>query len=217
MKALLIGLIITTLLVSVACSNNDKPVEIKKTSSIKKEPVKVVRRDSIKLINDCGSNSYTSKLEENHTLDSNSFLLTIQFKDGSEEKRYTLDAREELTRINYCTEDYTVVGFACGGPCYSQFFVFTKEDRPVEQYGFCQRVYSHPNIITHIKNEEFDTLIVHNFDNGNELKVGVTDCKWGYYSHIDTMYMQGNNLIINYPLDNDSLTTKVVNLESIIF
>lgn len=172
--------------------------------------------DAIVLVNECSNNLYRSKLMENKNLDSNSFVLSIEFKDGTKTKTHTLNIRPSMSKISYCTEDYVVVGFSCGGPCYSSVFVFTKQDRANEQFNYTQRVALDNNIITHIKDEDFENLIVHNFKNGKELKIDLSDLQWVNHGQMDTMYIVGNELVVEYLTKNNVFKNKTVNLESIL-
>jgi hypothetical protein len=161
------------------------------------------------------SDNFISKLDEIPNRDSNAYKLTISLKNGKKLFTKILNTRPQRSMINYCTDLYTVVGFSCGGPCYSQVFVFTDKNRPSEQYGYAQRVIDYPNIIAHIKNEEFEKLFVRNFNNGKELKIDISDGHLINYGHMDTMYIVKNDLVIMYP-SNKKLKKKIVNIESIL-
>jgi len=202
-------------LLLISCSPKEKSKGFDKIPSTKKETA-AVQTDSMVFVNNCSSNSFISSLEENTKVEDHAFILTIASKDGKMRKVDTLDVRPSLSHIEYCTEDYVVVGFACGGPCYSQVFIFTQEDRPNEQFTYSQRVYANPNIITHIENEEFEKLIVHNLKNGKELKVFLEDSDLLSYGHMDTLFMIKNKLVMEYTNVKDQLKKRVVNLESIL-
>lgn len=161
------------------------------------------------------SDNYISKLEEIPNRDSNAYKLTISLKNGEKQFTKILNTRPERSMINYCTDLYTVVGFSCGGPCYTQIFVFTDKNRPIEQYSYAQRVIDYPNIIAHIKNEEFEKLFVRNFNNGKELKIDISDGHLINYGHMDTMYILKNDLVVIYP-SNKKQKKKIINIESIL-
>lgn len=161
------------------------------------------------------SDNYISKLEELPNKDSNAYKLTISSKNGKKAFTKILNTRPGGSMINYCTDLYTVVGFSCGGPCYTQIFVFTDKNRPIEQYSYAQRVIDYPNIIAHIKNEEFEKLFVRNFNNGKELKIDISDGHLINYGHMDTMYILKNDLVVIYP-SNKKQKKKIINIESIL-
>jgi hypothetical protein len=117
--------------------------------------------------------------------------------------------------INYCEKDYVVVGFACGGPCYSQVFIFT-DNRENKQFDYGQRISNNSNIIAHIKDEEFEKLIIHNFKNGKELIVNNSDIDWMYYGQMDTLYLLGSTLKLEYQTENKQTKKKSVSLKQIM-
>lgn len=162
------------------------------------------------------SNCYISKLEEIPDRDSNAYKLTISLKNGEKQFSKILNTRPKASLINYCNDLYTVVGFSCGGPCYSQVFVFTDENKPTKQFDYAQSVTGNPNYIAHIKEEEFEKLIVHNFDNGKELIIINTDINWMSYGQMDTLYIEGKDLKIEYQTQNNSIRKKSISLQQII-
>ncbi|MCL9806895.1 hypothetical protein NAT51_15270 [Flavobacterium amniphilum] len=146
-------------------------------------------RESIKFI---------SVLEEIPNRDTDAYKLTITSKDGKSKIVKILDVRPKMSKISYCNDLYTVVGFPCGGPCYSRVFVFTDKDRPTEQYSYSQEVKNNPNLITHIQDEEFGKLIIHNFSNSKELTVDISDANSQIYGQMDSMVVQKDNLVLYY-------------------
>jgi hypothetical protein len=162
------------------------------------------------------SDNYISKLEEVPNRDTDAYKLTISLKNGKRSFSKFLDTRPRASLINYCNDIYTVVGFSCGGPCFSQVFVFTDENRPTEQFDYARSIAEHPNFITHIKNEEFDRLIVHNFDNGEELVIVNPDIDWWNYGQMDTMYINGKDLKIEYHTEKNNTRKKTISLQKII-
>jgi len=212
--------ILIVLLIGCQSKSNDKTVSFPKASiNVLKSKKLDLPSEEEKRFRDSlynrESDSYISKLEEIPNKDSNAYKLTISSKNGKKAFTKILNTRPERSMINYCTDLYTVVGFSCGGPCYSQVFVFTDKNRPIEQYTYAQRVIEHPNIIAHIKDEEFEKLIVHNFNNGKELKIDISDGHLMNYGHMDTMYIVKNDLVVIYP-SNNKLKKKIVNIESIL-
>lgn len=190
-------------------SNNEiKSSELEKTNDAEKR-----FRDSLY---NRESDNYISLLEEIPDRDSNAYKLTISSKKGNKRISKILNTRPRASMINYCTDLYTVVGFSCGGPCYSQVFVFTDDKRPPEQYDYAQRINGYPNIITHIEDEAFEKLVVHNFDNGKELIVENPDLLWSSYGHPDTMYIVGTDLKMTYQTVNHTTKTKAISLKKIV-
>ncbi len=216
MKVSLLILISITLAVSGAYGSRKKSEGKAKYHSNKTTISKNIRVDSIQLIDSCTNDRFISKLHENINLDSNAYILTITSIDGLNKIVQHLDLPSGKGQINYCHEDYTVVGFSCGGPCYSQVFVFTKEKRPNEQFNYCQQIPTHPNLIVHIENEEFEKLIIHNFDTGKELTIDIPDNNFWNYGQMDTLFMVKNNLVLKYTTDNKLQKQKMVNLEKIL-
>jgi hypothetical protein len=159
---------------------------------------------------------YISKLEEIPGRDSNAYKLTISLKNGKKLFTKILNTRPEASQINYCNDLYTVVGFSCGGPCYSQVFVFTDENRPTEQYGFGQKVKNNPNFIVHIRNEGFKELIIHNFKNSKELVVDISDNNYWNYGQMDSIIMKNESLLVYYINKKHKEIKKVVNLKPIL-
>ncbi len=217
MKGSFIVLISIALIISAACSSGKKSKKKADNHSEKKEIAKNIQADSIQFINTCENDAFVSELRENVNLNSNGYILTIKSKD--ELKKVTthrLDLPPGRAHINYCINEYTVVGFSCGGPCYSQVFVFTKERKANEQFTFSQRIGNNPNLIAHIENEEFEELIIHSFETGKELKIDVSDSNFWNYGHMDTLFMVKNNLILKYTPENESQKQKTINLEKIL-
>ena len=162
------------------------------------------------------SDNYISKLEEIPNKDSNAYKLTISLKNGKKHFSKILNTRPKASQINYCNDFYTVVGFSCGGPCYSQVFVFTDDSRPIEQYAYSRSISDHPKIITHIRNEEFDKLFIRNLDNRKEVLVKNTDINWTLYGQMDTIYVVGERLNLEYLTESGKTRTKTVSLEEIL-
>ncbi len=164
----------------------------------------------------CNNTVYLSRLAENKSLDSNAFILSIETLDGKLIRKDTMDLPLGLAAIKTCTDDYTLIRFTCGGPCYTEVFVFTKEQRPNEYFSFSQQVKDKPNLITHIRNEEFETLIIYNFDTKKELKVDISDASEMDYGIMKSMKVENNNLVLHYFSNANQLTKKTVNLKTIL-
>ena len=164
----------------------------------------------------CNNAVYSSKLAENKSLDKNAFILSIETLDGKLIRKDTLDLPLGLAAIRTCTDDYTLIRFSCGGSCYTEVFLFTKEDRPNEYFSFSQQVKDKPNLITHIRNEEFETLIIYNFDTKKELKVDISDASKMNYGIMESLNVENNNLILHYFSNANQLTKKTVNIKAIL-
>jgi len=217
MKVSFLILILITLAIPASCNSEKKSKEKTNHHSDKKEIAKNIQTDSIHFINKCENNAFVSELRENKNLNTNGYTLTIKSKDGSKKiTTHRLDLPPGRAQINYCINEYTVVGFSCGGPCYSQVFVFTKEEKANEQFAFSQRIGNNPNLIAHIENEEFEELIIHSFETGKELKIDVSDSNFWNYGHMDTLFMIKNNLILKYTPEDKPQKQKTVNLEKIL-
>jgi hypothetical protein len=209
------------LLLSLACRNGNQSKQKKNQPSSgdiisKNSDANPTQVDSIQLINTCENESFISELRENTNLNTNGYILTIKSKDGVKKIVSRLDLPPGKAQINYCIDEYTVVGFSCGGPCYSQVFVFTEESKANEQFAFCQRIGNNPNLIAHIEKEEFEELIIHSFDTGKELKIDVSDSNFWNYGHMDTLFTIKNNLILRYTPENKPQKQKTINLEKIL-
>ncbi len=189
--------------------NEDTPVVSMDSSDIKSEKA---FRDSLYT---CECNQFISKLEEIPDRDSNAYRITINSKAGDWKKSKIINTRPQMSRISYCSEFYTVVSFACGGPCHSEVFIFTTEDRPDEQYDFTIQVKNNPDLIAHYRNEEFDKLLIHNFKNNKELSVDVSDESFHSYE-IDSLTMNKNIITLHYTSENEKQKTKTINIKSIL-
>lgn len=203
-----LSLIILTLL---SCQNNSKH-EIIPTKPV---TVKSVEKPK-NCIFQCESNHFISRLEEIPNRDKNAFSLTITSKDTKIKFTKILDTPPGMSKIRYCNDLYTAVGFPCGGPCYSRVFVFTDKNRDVEQYGYPQVVKNNINIIGHIKDEEFENLIIHNLLNSKEIIVHLPDNNPWNYGQVDSMFVKNDNLILYYISKNKKSVTKTVKLKGIL-
>jgi hypothetical protein len=153
------------------------------------------------LIDHCDNEKYSAVLEEDKTKGNDTCILRINPAGNGAEIVELLNVPVDRCSINYCEEEYVVVGFACGGPCYSQIFVFT-DGRENKQFTFGQKIANNPSLIAHIRNEEFEKLILHNFKNGKELIVQNPDISWMQYGQMDTLYITGNELKLEYQTES---------------
>lgn len=190
---------------------NDNTVDVSADSLI-------IERDKVLLdsLYTCKCEKFISKLEEIPNIDSNAYRITIKSKDGTWKKSKLINTRPEMSQISYCNEYYTVVSFTCGGPCHSELFVFTKEDRPDEQYGYTQIVKNNPHIISYIRDEEFDKLIFHNFLNNKEMIVRNPENGLYNYGQMDSVIMKKENVILYYSTVSEKHKTKTINIKSVL-
>jgi hypothetical protein len=93
--------------------------------------------------------------------------------------------------------------------------VFT-DNREKKQFDYGQKISSNPNIIAHIKNEEFERLIIHNLKNGKEQIIQNHDINWMQYGQMDTMYIAGNTLKLEYQTFNKQTKKKSISLNDIL-
>ena len=164
----------------------------------------------------CESALFSSLLEEIPNQDSNAYKITITSKENNISFSKLLDTRPQGSHINYCNDLYTVVGFPCGGPCYSRVFVFTDKNRHIEQYSYAQEVKNNTSIIAYIKDEAFENLIIHNFLNDKELFIDISDMNYWVYGQADSLIFQNENLLLHYASIDNEFVTKEVSLKSIL-
>ena len=167
-------------------------------------------------IYNCENSKFISVLEEIPNQNSDAYKLTITSKNGNGKFTKILDTPPHMSQIHYCNDLYTEVGFPCGGPCYSRVFVFTDKNRPIEQYTYAQKVKNNSNFIAHIKDEEFEKLIIHNFLNSKELIVDISDAILLNYGQMDSLLIRKDNLVLYYESNKNKSIVKKVNLKKIL-
>lgn len=211
------------LLLFLSCQNNSKqdnnPSTSRKNNS-SSNPIKQNKIEFKKKFSDsiykCENSNFISELEEISNRNSDSYKLTITTKNGKNKIIEILDTRPTMSKIDYCNDLYTVVGFPCGGPCYSRVFVFTDKNRPIEQYAYAQQVKNNKNIIAHIKDEEFEKLIIHNFSNSKELIVDISDANLLNYGQMDSLVSTKNNLVLYYSSNKNKNIVKKVKIKMLM-
>jgi hypothetical protein len=168
------------------------------------------------LIDHCESKLMV-ELEEDVTKGKDSCVLRIRTLNRKLIKLETVNVPVDRSSITNCEEDYVVVGSSCGGPCYSRLFVFT-DKRKNRRFDYGNIVSNNPNLVTYIKNEDFDKLYVHNLSNSKEMAVEIDNYQQNplIYGHLDTIYLTKNILNINYSIEKESNKKKIVNLEKIL-
>ena len=210
-----ITIIIICALFLFACKETTKNTsEVNQENGIT-DSVTVKTNRTIFLIDNCDNSNYSAALEEDKTKGNDSCILRINAIDKAIDKIEILNIPADRSSINYCEKEYVVVGFACGVPCYSQVFVFT-DNREKKQFDYGQKISSNPNIIAHIKNEEFERLIIHNLKNGKEQRIQNHDINWMQYGQMDTMYIAGNTLKLEYQTFNKQTKKKSISLNDIL-
>ncbi|WP_396145436.1 hypothetical protein [Flavobacterium sp.] len=167
-------------------------------------------------IYNCENNKFISVLEEIPNRNSDAYKLTIISKKGNSKFTKIIDTRPKMSQIHECNNLYTEVGFPCGGPCYSRVFVFTDKNRPIEQYSYVQKVKNNSNFIAHIKNEEFEKLIIHNFTNSKELSVNISDAILLNNGQMDSLIFAKDNLVLYYMSNKNKSIVKKINLKLIL-
>lgn len=208
--------ILTLVIVLTGCieaqDSNKKSID----NSKKEEQIEINSEDSIVIVSECSNEYYTAVLEENLNLTDNAFKLTIESEDGTSKKEHIVDTRPGMSQISRCTEDYVVVGFPCGGPCYARAFVFTNRVSKNESYSYAQYVQGASNLIGYIENEEFEKLIIHNLDNDKELVLNNDDLVWLNYGQMDSLYLDGNVLRLEYQSSKKETVKKSVSIQEIL-
>ncbi|MFA7272640.1 MAG: hypothetical protein WC044_02165 [Crocinitomicaceae bacterium] len=208
-------IIITSTLFLFACKESTKTTsEVNQEKEIEDSATFNTNR-TIFLIDHCDDSNYSAVLEEDKTKGNDSCIIRINQVGKAIDKSEILNVPADRSSINYCEKDYVVVGFACGGPCYSQVFVFT-DGREKKQFDYGQKVSNNPNLIAHLRNEEFEKLIIHNFKNGKELIIQNPDINWMQYGQMDTIYTTGNDLKLEYQTENKQTKKKSISLIDII-
>lgn len=167
------------------------------------------------LIDHCDNDYYSAVLEEDKTKGNDTCILRINPTGDGADKVKLLNVPVDRCSINYCEEEYVVVGFACGGPCYSQIFVFT-DGRENKQFDYGQKISNNPSLIAHIRDEEFEKLIIHNFKNGKELIVQNPDISWMQYGQMDTLYIAGNELKLEYQTESKQIKKKSISIRNLL-
>ncbi len=205
MKLLFITLLFMIL---VSCNQNNKIA-----SKAEKTKLTPSHRTTF-LIDHCDINLLV-ELEEDITKGNDSCVLRIRTLDKKMIKIETLNVPVDRSSITNCEKDYVIVESSCGGPCYSKLFVFT-DNRKNKQFDYCQNVSNNTNIIAHIKNEEFERLIIHNLKNGKEQIVQNPDINWMQYGQMDKMYIAGNTLKLEYQTVNKQTKKKSISLNDIL-
>lgn len=190
---------------------NDKTVEVS-------DDLLIIERDKVFLdsLYTCECDQFISKLEEIPNKDTNAYRITIKSTDGTWKKSKLINTRPAMSRISNCNEFYTVVSFPCGGPCHSELFIFNKEDKPDEQYKFTQIVKNNPNIISFVRNEEFEKLIFRNFLNNKEMTVNNPLSGLFNYGQMDSIILKKENVILYYATESEKHEAKKINIQPIL-
>lgn len=196
---------------NVPTSRKEKSIkESTKTNKIESN------NEYLESIYNCENDKFISVLEEIPNRNSDAYKLTIVSKKGNSKFTKIIDTRPKMSQIHECNNLYTEVGFPCGGPCYSRVFVFTDKNRPIEQYSYVQKVKNNSNFIAHIKNEEFEKLIIHNFTNSKELSVNISEAILLNYGQMDSLIFAKDNLVLYYMSNKNKSIVKKIKLKLIL-
>ena len=199
-----------------ACQRQTKTsTEIKSNSDIK-DSVALITNRTIFLIDHCENALFSAVLEEDKTKGNDSCIVRIDSRDKKINKIEILNVPANKSSINYCGNDFVVIGFGCGGPCYSQIFVFT-DNRESKQFGYSQAVSNNPNIIAHLKDEKFNRIYIYNLITDEEVSLDISDNNAMLnYGHMDTLYIKDNKLFMEYQANNKQTKKKSISIEKIM-
>jgi hypothetical protein len=206
------ALVLSTLLLS-SCQNAKKETSVfeKKETAVEssKQEETLGKKDS------CENDKFVSVLEATQNTDFDAYQLTIFNKKSKDKTIKMVDARPQMSKIVSCNEDYTVVGFPCGGPCYVRVYIFTDKNRPNESYSYAQEVKNSRHLIAHIENEAFGNLMIRNLSNHKTQMLDISDADALNYGQMDAMMMEGSDLILHYKSKNAQEIIKKVSLKKV--
>lgn len=204
---------------TMGCQSNTSSVNVETSEEIKFSVGKEVIFNDVsienKMVDTCKSNNYVSVLYELPKQDSASFELKIVTNDGMPLIQKKLNIRPEMSHIRGCNDVYTMIGFPCGGPCSARVFIFTDRRRPIKQFSYVSEVKNNEEVISYIKNEDFDHLILHNLVTSKEMIVDITDMNKWYYGHPDSLVIKNKWLEIYYSNHDKKGTSKKVSIEDL--
>lgn len=173
-------------------------------------------KDSIRFIEECRTDEFIYTISHNIKQNADGVIVKVKSLKGGNKKVERLDLNPDLTRIETCTDSHTVIYGSCGGPCSVRYFVFTEKDKPTEVYYYSYYVSNDSTFLTHIREENFERLLVRNLDNGKELIVDMSDADPEYFGNIDSMYFERGELVLHFPTRDLKPGRKVVNLDPIL-
>lgn len=178
-----------------------------------------VARSKTTVVNECLQSTYHARLLETHGVDSNAFTLEIDFYDQVKSSKRMLDLPSGRSKIMDCNEDFVIIGFACGGPCYADVFISLEGDKPDKTYGYSNRMLLDSHILAYIEGEEFDKQIIRNLESEAEIIVDISKCvdAWNSPCLIDTMYFTNKNtLLLDYKSPREEKITYHVEVEDLL-
>jgi hypothetical protein len=197
------------------CQNSSSSDSKNSEQSKTDEPI-VEKPNQIIPIDSCDSPYYTAFLEGYENSRYDTCFLTIKSLENELIKKVDLNLPADRTSIKNCEQEFVVLGFSCGGPCYSRLFVFTDE-RKNQHFAFAQNISNNSNLVAHIKNEEFEYLYVFNLKNQKELKIDISDNDWEVnYGQIDKLYVMSKNLVIEYQTVDKKTRRQIISLKRIL-
>lgn len=171
------------------------------------------------LVNECLADTYHARLLETPGVDSNAFTLEIEFYDHVAPSKQILDLPPGRSKIIDCNEDFVIVSFACGGPCYADVFISSEGEKPNETYGYSNRMLLDSHILSYIEGEEFEKQRIRNLKSGEEITLNISRCvdAWGSPCLINSMYFSNNDtLLLEYRLPTDEKITYSVGVEDLL-
>lgn len=206
MKKLKLGIVLFLL---VSCQENQTVEHLQAKKIVTDEQKETKVKPIIEpYVDSCDNGKYLSILKGDPLLDSNAFELTIYDENRQLIKRETLDVPFGLSRLRNCAENYTMVGFACGGPCYSRLFI-SYDSTKTKQFGYCQIVSNNENIVAYKKGEDFERTILHNVTTSEEQVIEIPNIGWTQYGHFDSLWIENRSINITY-VDSTGAPSKIV-------
>jgi Domain of unknown function (DUF4304) len=181
----------------------------KDTASDKASKSRQVKNSKV-LISQCASDVFTAYLYESELIKSDTSTLKIVFKNGTT-KTTMLNTRLSLTEIRSCTNEYVIVSFTCGGPCYSSIFVFCDDNKKNQQFDYHQKIINNEQIIACIEDEKFENLIFRNLRNDKRLNLDISDLYLLNYGQVDSVVFTNDQLHCYYTNIKRKHVEKIVN------
>ncbi|MDD2982496.1 MAG: hypothetical protein PHQ74_03830 [Crocinitomicaceae bacterium] len=199
----------------VGCQNSNSS-DSKNYEQPKTDEPSAEKMHGIVPLDSCDTPFHASFLEGYANSRYDTCFLTIKSLENELIKKVDLRLPADRTSIKNCDKEYVVLGFSCGGPCYSRLFVFT-DDRENQNFAFAQNISNNSNLIAHIKNEDFDHLYVFNLKNQKEVKIDISDNDLEVnYGQMDKLYRMKTNLVIEYQTVEKKRRRQVISLKSIL-
>jgi hypothetical protein len=177
---------------------------------------KIILDSTLQLIDSCSNNNYKVIMEEYINQEFNSFKLTLY--RNNKPQFFKLNLTPGKTNIQICNHSYIVLSSACGGPCYGTDFIFLDSNRVQEGYMFSHIAENNENIITHHKDEEFETILIRNLINSKEIAINIGPCEnnESYPCGIKKMKVEKNILLITFDSPSQNPRVKEISINEIL-